>query len=492
MISDYIQVILNASPYSLTITVIAVLLGFIYYITRDRGLPPGPTGVPILGIYPFLKNDDLYLQLDKYVRKYGDVCSFRVAGKLFICLGSLKVIREAHISNSESFGGRYTDFNVLTTLFGDGVLFTNGEAWKTLRKFFLNTFRDIGLKSMKGNVTGPVYDTIDSTIKELHSLKGEPVDIVELVNAEFMNTARCTFFGEDGISMELYRKYLDYYTIAAEDLIRTTAFLFGTIPKYFIFPFNSEYHASIASQKKMEAILFQIVDQHEKTLDENHNRNIIDAYLKERNARRRKGDPTAEYFTKKALAGSLAQFAGDGHQAVIIFVGRLFLSLVQHPEVQEKIYEELLDVVGPDRNPGVEDKSNLPYTNAFMNELSRTAQVFPFFPSLLCTKETTLKGYRIPKGSITLLNFWAAHHDPEIFEDPYKFDPSRYLTSSGKPRAELPVTFGIGKRSCIGESYTMTLVFLYLVTIVKNFRLSLPQGESYTASGYSLKLRIIA
>ncbi|XP_035210440.1 cytochrome P450 2B11-like [Stegodyphus dumicola] len=492
MISDYIQGVLNASPHSLTITVIALLLGFIYYITRDRGLPPGPAGVPVLGIYPFLKGDNLHLQLDKYVKKYGDICSFRVAGKLFISLGSLKVIREAHVTNSESFGGRYTDLHTLSALFGDGVLFSNGEAWRTLRKFFLNAFKDIGLKTMKENVTGPVYDTIDSTIRDLHRLKGKPVDIVEMVNAQFLNTARCTFFGEDGISIEQYRKYLEHYAIAAESLLKTNALLYGTIPKYFIFPFNSDYHASVASQKQMEAILLQVIDQHEKTLDENHNRNIIDAYLKERNERRRKGDPTAEHFTKKALAGSLAQFAGDGHHAVMIFVGRLFLTLVQHPEVQEKIYQELLDVVGPDRNPSLEDKSNLPYANAFMSELSRTAQVLTFFPSLLCTKETSLRGYRIPKGSITLLNFWSAHHDPEIFEDPYKFDPSRYLASSGKPRAELPVTFGIGKRSCIGESYTMTLVFLYLITIVKNFRLSFAKGVEYSVSGYTLKLEIIA
>ncbi|KFM69286.1 Cytochrome P450 1A1, partial [Stegodyphus mimosarum] len=73
-----------------------------------------------------------------------------------------------------------------------------------------------------------------------------------------------------------------------------------------------------------------------------------------------------------------------------------------------------------------------------MYELSRTSDVLTFLTSLVCTKETSLRGYRIPKGSITLTNFWSAHHDPQTFEDPFKFDPSRYLTSSGKPKAELP------------------------------------------------------
>ncbi|KFM69284.1 Cytochrome P450 2B11, partial [Stegodyphus mimosarum] len=85
----------------------------------------------------------------------------------------LKAIRETHVTNWEYFSGRSTDFSVLTTLFGEGVFLSNGEAWKTLRKFYLNVFKDIGLKTMKENVTGPVYDTIDSTIKDLRSLNGE-------------------------------------------------------------------------------------------------------------------------------------------------------------------------------------------------------------------------------------------------------------------------------------------------------------------------------
>ncbi|XP_035217512.1 cytochrome P450 2B11-like [Stegodyphus dumicola] len=492
MISDYVEGVLVASPYSLTITAIAVLLGFIFYITRDRNVPPGPTGVPILGIYPFLKDEDLHLQLDKYVRKYGDISSFRAAGKLFINLGSVKAIREVYVNNSEYFTGRSRDYNALSPLFGDGIFLTNDEAWKTLRKFFINNFKVNGLISMKDNVT-EVYDTIDSTIKDLRSLNGEPVDIVEIVNNKFMNTARCTFFGEDGISMEHFRKLIDHFIIALEILAGTYTLLYGTIAKYFVIPFVPGCRAPIDSQIQMKAILFEVIDHHEKTLDENHTRNIIDAFLKDRNERRRKGDHTAEYFTKEALAGSLAQFFGDGHQAIVIFVAKLFLALVQHPEEQEKIYKELVDVVGTDRNPTLEDKSKLPYANAFMYELSRTSNLLPFLPSLVCTKETTLRGYRIPKGSMTLLNFWSAHHDPETFEDPFKFNPSRYLTSSGKPKAELPVTFGIGRRACIGESYSMTLVLLYMLTVVKNFRLSFPKEEEYSIPGlYTMKLKIIA
>lgn len=62
---------------------------------------------------------------------------------------------------------------------------------------------------------------------------------------------------------------------------------------------------------------------------------------------------------------------------------------------------------------------------------------------LLFTEETFIRGYRIPKGSVMLLNFWSAHNDPEMFEDPHMFNPSRYFFRENKGR--MPVLFGMGK-----------------------------------------------
>lgn len=72
---------------------------------------------------------------------------------------------------------------------------------------------------------------------------------------------------------------------------------------------------------------------------------------------------------------------------------------------------------------------------------------------LFFTGETTFRGHRIPVGSIILYNFRSAHLDPDTFEDPETFNPSRYMSSSGKPKAETPVIFGMGKIICILISF---------------------------------------
>ncbi|KFM76704.1 Cytochrome P450 2A9, partial [Stegodyphus mimosarum] len=493
MLFDFIQSSLDVTSFSAILAAIVVLLTTVYCFMRDRGLPPGPTGIPVLGIYPFLKDENLHLQLDGYVKKYGDLSSFRLAGRLFINLGSMKVIREAHVTNSEYFAGRYTDFNVMNFTFNGGVAFINGEPWKVLRKFFFQIFKDIGMmSSLKDNTSGPMYDTLNSLITDLRNLNGLPVNIIDILNEKCSNVLRRILFGENGITEEQMRNIIRPYGALLEAMSGTNLLLTGELAERLIFRFKRGYSRIVKNQKLMEDAVYEIIDQHENTFDEDHVRNIVDAYLKERNERRQRGDPTADYFTRKALMGSLSQFIGDGILSVIHFIGIFFIALIKYPEEQDKIYEEILDVVGPNRQPTLEDKSNLPYTNAFIFEIMRMSNFFPFFPSLICTKETTIRGYRIPEGTVTVMNVWSAQHDPKIYEDPYKFDPYRYIARAGTTRPDLPLVFGVGKRACMGEAFSMMEVFLFLTTVVKNFRLILPEGEKFDSSLFTMKLKCCA
>ncbi|CAL1263851.1 unnamed protein product [Larinioides sclopetarius] len=179
----------------------------------------------------------------------------------------------------------------------------------------------------------------------------------------------------------------------------------------------------------------------------------------------------------KILMGSLMQFMADGVLSVASIIGLQIKNLIDRPEEQEKIYKEIIEVVGQDRQPVLEDKGKLIYSNAYMQETFRTVDFFNFFMSQECTKETTLGGYRIPKGAILLLNFYSCNHDTEVYEEEEKFNPSRFITKEGKKRPELPLIFGIGKRSCLGEGFVMTQIFLMLSTLIQNFHLSLSEDS---------------
>lgn len=58
---------------------------------------------------------------------------------------------------------------------------------------------------------------------------------------------------------------------------------------------------------------------------------------------------------------------------------------------------------------------------------------------------------QVPKGSTVLFTNWAAHRDPEVWPEPLKFDPDRFLPEeSAKRQPGSFVPFGFGIRGCIG------------------------------------------
>lgn len=93
------------------------------------------------------------------------------------------------------------------------------------------------------------------------------------------------------------------------------------------------------------------------------------------------------YFADKVLVETLVQFVGDGIASLAGFIAGVFSTLLEYPEEQERLYTEIMEVVGPNRQPEVEDRPNMPYTNAFLNEYARTTKFLILFPSLECTSK---------------------------------------------------------------------------------------------------------
>ncbi|XP_046557774.1 cytochrome P450 2C28-like [Haliotis rubra] len=138
-------------------------------------------------------------------------------------------------------------------------------------------------------------------------------------------------------------------------------------------------------------------------------------------------------------------------------------AMVNFPEVQKKIQEEIQRVVGKDRLPGLEDRNKMPYTRAVELESHR---------------------YYTP----VIYNVWRVHNDESFWENPFTFDPTRFLDEHGEllppedEKRQRLLTFGIGKRSCIGEKLSRVRIFLGLTSILQNFDLTRDTSEPFPSS----------
>ncbi|XP_046547616.1 cytochrome P450 2D14-like [Haliotis rubra] len=163
-------------------------------------------------------------------------------------------------------------------------------------------------------------------------------------------------------------------------------------------------------------------------------------------------------------------------------------AMVNFPEVQKKIQEEIQRVVGKDRLPGLEDRNKMPYSRAVELELYRYYTPIGAAGPRTTTQDCSYKGYSIPKGTKVIYNVWRVHHDESFWENPFTFDPTRFLDDNGEllppedEKRQRLLTFGVGKRSCIGEKLARVRIFLGLTSILQNFDLARDPSEPFPSS----------
>lgn len=87
-------------------------------------------------------------------------------------------------------------------------------------------------------------------------------------------------------------------------------------------------------------------------------------------------------------------------------LGIFFLAMALFPEAQRKAQEELDRVVGTARLPTFEDRKNLPYIDAVVNETLRWHPIGPLSLAHMSDQDDVVGGYLIPKGALLIPNLW--------------------------------------------------------------------------------------
>ena len=177
-----------------------------------------------------------------------------------------------------------------------------------------------------------------------------------------------------------------------------------------------------------------------------------------------------------------------GYETTSIALRFITAFLVKYPKYQEDIQRQLDEVVG-NRRPSLNDRPNLPLIQATILEALRVGNVVPLAVPHVTIADTTLCGYRVPKGTYVFANTESVHMDPKCWKDPTVFNPYRHIDTNGQLKANPSnfFPFGAGWRVCAGESLGRVELFLFVSWLLQEFTFVAEEGYRLEVKGALLQ-----
>ncbi|XP_069766755.1 cytochrome P450 2D4-like isoform X3 [Narcine bancroftii] len=425
----------------MVLAVFCTVFALVFDLMKRRkweNYPPGPRGFPFVGNLLQVDLRNPHLSFGKLWKKYGNVVSLDFGWTNMVVLSGYNTLKEALVKKSEDFADRpdLPVFQNVLERFGSGLPFDP--------RFLIN--------SAVSNIICLI-------------VFGYRFEYQDEKSVELLHTIKESFQLEGGFWGQLL----------------------NVLP--FISHFPGPHHKIFKNQIKIVHFLQEVVAEHKVSLNEHEPRDFIDAFLAEQ--KKRKDDPTTS-FLESGIINTVLDLFSAGTETSSTTLCWALLFMVLYPDVQSQVHEEIDRVIGKEGKPKLEDREEMPFTNAVIHESQRLRNIAPISLPHQTYRDTTIMGYTIPKGTAIIPNLTSALFDEDIWMTPHEFNPGHFLNSDGnfvKPEAFIP--FSAGHRVCLGEQLAKTELFLFFTSMLQRFTFVLPENEprpSYREAKFGITL----
>ncbi len=349
------------------------------------------------------------------------------------------------------------DYRALRRVLGNGLLTSGGEFWRRQRKLVQPAFH-------QERVATYAEVMVEYTERMLASWKdGQTLDVHEAMMRLTLDIVAKTLFDTD-VSREAEDVGAALHVLMGK-FMRQAGFAF-LLPSSIPIPTTRRLQRAV---RQLDKVIYGIIRR--RRAGGQMSGDLLSVLLQAQ-------DDEGIGMTDRQLHDEIMTLFLAGHETTANALSWTWLLLGQHPEIEEKLAEELGRVLGG-RAPTMADLPRLTYTDMILKEAMR------LYPPVWVIGRRALAPFRLgeyelPAGTNVLMSQLLMHREAKYFPEPDQFDPSRWMANDPR-NVSLPrfayFPFGGGPRVCIGAGFAMMEAVLLLATIAQNFKLTLIPGQ---------------
>jgi cytochrome P450 len=427
-----------------------------------RGLkrvPNVPAGAGLGGMFAFRRDPIGFLRAG--LKSYGDIFRFRVLGVPFIIVNHPDFVQHVFVDNSENYDKNSWLYRAVRPVLRDGLIGNvGGEYWRRQRKIMNPSFQPQTVALFARYMTEETIKIIDRWEKTPGV--GGVIDVSEDIGELALTIVTRSLFSTSVSQhvLEMQRAFYEANTILAD------FFRFPFPPLTVPTPRNRRLHRLI---RKVDDIVVGYIQQRIKGNADCHEPDLLSMLMNSVD------EETGQGMSIDQLKHEVLNVGVGAYETTTNTVAWAFYLLAHHPEAEERLHAEVLQVCGT-RVPTYEDLPRLRYTRMVIDETLRLYS--PAWQTMRrAIHDDVIGGFHIPAESNIYLNSYLLHRHENFWEQPEDFIPERFTDEgiAGRPR-HIYAPFGGGPRICLGKYFALTELQLVLATITQRYRLRLPPG----------------
>ncbi|XP_076917166.1 cytochrome P450 81Q32-like [Bidens hawaiensis] len=452
---------------SFTLLVVSYLFTT-HFCWKISNLPPTIfPALPIIG-HLYLLKPPIYRTFAKISAKHGPIVLLQFGSRRVLLVSSPSIAEECFTKNNDIvFANR--PYMLLGKILGNN--FTSlawapyGHHWRNLHRIasteILSTHRLNEFHDIRANEGMLLVRKLVSTSSPVN-MKTMFYEFTLNVMVRMISGKR--YFGGDILDVkeegERFRKILDEMFLLAG-----ASNLGDYLPVLSWFGVKGLEKKLTLLQEKKEVFFQGLIEQlREKNLNEEKNKKktMIEVLLS-----LQESEP--EYYTDKMIRSFMMVVLAGGTDTSAGTMEWGMSLLLNHPHVLKKAQCEIDRVIGYNSMVEESDIAKLPYLRCIIDE---TLWLYPAGPLLIpheSSEDCVIAGYNIPRGTMLLVNQWAIHHDPQLWNEPERFHPERFEGLEGTRDGFKLMPFGSGRRSCPGEGLAIRMLGMTLGLIIHCF-----------------------